>query len=84
MKDRLSEVLAWFAFIHSALLGFMIVISWISGTVAVDIQIFDAYLRLTGFYMLGQNSVLFHGPIIWIGLYITTGNAGLPPWKRQS
>ena len=77
MKERLSNVLAWFAFLHA-------LICVVGMATLNDNQLLkpiDVYFELVGLGYV-EIGVLAYSPLIWISLYVLDGKPRFLPWTK--
>ena len=80
VKDRFSNVLAWFAFFNWGLI--ILDIAFAYGVFPIDRWIVtDVYVTLVGFGALEYGAIIYT-PITWVLLYILTGKPRILPWKN--
>ena len=79
MKDRLSNVLAWFAFAHGIVCVITLSIASLNDwRVSKPVEL---YFELVGYGVL-EGGVLYYSPLIWVFLYIINGNPRFLPWAK--
>lgn len=79
MKERLSNVLAWFAFIHGGFCVMGVGMALLNDKRMPDF--FDFYFELVGFEVL-EVGVLLYSPLVWVLLYVINGNPRFFPWVK--
>ena len=83
MKERLTLLLSWFAFAHTAAIAgslLLIIVLGLepSGLVNTTLENYaDIFRDLFG----SENVVFVAPPAIWLGLWLTTGKPRILPWK---
>ena len=80
MKKRTTLVLAWLAFIHGVLLlaGF---IDHMNSSLPIPTSEVGRFV--SDYSAIYQNEIILYAfsPVIWLGLWITTGEPRVLPWK---
>lgn len=90
MKERLSNVLAWFAFLHASLLVSLFLLFVFTELLfgyevpnneplASVINFYWDIVSLGGVFEMG---VLLWPPLIWIALYVMNGKPRFLPWAK--
>ena len=77
MKERLSNVLAWFAFLH----GLVCVVGMATLTDGFLIAPLRVYFELAGLGYF-ELAILAYSPLIWILLYVLDGKPRFLPWVK--
>ena len=80
MKTRITLALAWLAFIHGVLLlaGF---IDQMNSSLPIPTSEVGRFV--SDYSAIYQNEIILYAfsPVIWLGLWITTGKPMILPWK---
>ena len=80
MKERLSNVLAWFAFIHASICAIALILGMLGTKMLFD-QL-DFYFDLVGFDGAVKGGLLVYSPLIWTLLYVLDGKPRFLPWTK--
>ena len=81
LKNRLSGLLAWWAFLHAGLL-LDLTILWALGITPSTFIWFGAFVDVYSNFF-AMNGVLFlcFAPAVWITLWLLTGRSRILPWR---
>ena len=80
MKTRITLALAWWAFVHAILLlaGF---IDQMNSSLPITTSELGRFV--SDYSTIYQDEIILYAlsPAIWLGLWLTTGNPKVLPWK---
>ncbi len=79
MKERLSNVLAWFAFINGGICLLAILVVILDASVLFDPL--ELYFEVAGFGVF-ELGVWLYSPLIWTLLYVLDGKPRFLPWAK--
>lgn len=77
MKERLANVLAWWAFVHALIIA--LAIATAGGKKTELEHAMDYYFDV---FLDSPTLLLAFAPVTWMALYVLTGNPRILPWKR--
>ena len=92
MKERLTLTLAWYAFLHAAIIVSFFLVAIVLTALGVDgtgrvgsvIEASAAWYPKAYSAIFGEltaQAMLGASPAIWLGLWITTGRPRTLPWR---
>ena len=81
LRERLSNVLAWFAFLHGAICLCVLGLG-MNLPLPLSVEGFVlAYIDLVGADVI-EAGILLYTPVIWAFLYVFTGKPRVLPWVK--
>ena len=79
MKERLSNVLAWFAFINGGIFVVALIALILDARFLFDP--IEFYVEIVGFSVIASGVVVYSS-LIWILLYVLNGNPRFLSWVK--
>ena len=80
MKEKISLVLSWWAFLHAVVIAIALA-DWQMGSQALGNFIADIYLD--PFSSFSEEPFVLNLPlVIWAALYVFTGSPRFLPWRK--
>ena len=80
MKERLALAFSWWAFLHTAIVVFAIIVDW-DGAENMASSVDGTYFEIIPFV---EEAVFAFGlpPAVWLVLWIVTGSPRILPWRK--